>query len=199
MPAPDGFVTFTNFPCTFSKSSLRGRPPCVLPIRGVGVRVRVDGEQIHPAVVVVVEPADAAAHHRGARPDIAKRNASCRKFRPSCGATFRSCAFGRTRTCPWGPRRAPARTARRWPRASRCGRALVPLSWTTLKVVPSDTRLEASAIRAGGVGQRRDDRRWFLALGRRNAEVDPLDPVCRCHAANMGDHEARRSASPWVD
>ncbi len=35
-----------------------------LPAVGVRVRVRVDDEQVLPAVVVVVEPADPAAHHR---------------------------------------------------------------------------------------------------------------------------------------
>ena len=44
---------------------LRARQPAVsLPPRTVGARIRVDGEEVLPAVAVVVEPADAAAHHR---------------------------------------------------------------------------------------------------------------------------------------
>ena len=44
---------------------LRARQPAVrLPLRRVGAGVRVDGEQVLPAVAVVVEPADPAAHHR---------------------------------------------------------------------------------------------------------------------------------------
>ena len=35
-----------------------------LPVGDVGVGVRVDDEEVEPAVVVVVEPAEAAAHHR---------------------------------------------------------------------------------------------------------------------------------------
>src|SRR5436190_1856549 len=35
-----------------------------LPVADVPVRVRVDGEEVEPAVPVVIEPADAAAHHR---------------------------------------------------------------------------------------------------------------------------------------
>ena len=35
-----------------------------VPLRRVGARVRVDGEEVEPAVVVVVEPADSSAHHR---------------------------------------------------------------------------------------------------------------------------------------
>ncbi len=36
----------------------------LLPVGDVRVGVRVDSEQVEPAVVVVVEPAEAAAHHR---------------------------------------------------------------------------------------------------------------------------------------
>ena len=40
-------------------------PPCSQPVAEVVVRIRVDGEEVEPAVVVDVDPADAAAHHRG--------------------------------------------------------------------------------------------------------------------------------------
>src|SRR5207237_5187853 len=40
------------------------QPTLSFPSRGVGARIRVDGEEIEPAVAVVVDPTDASAHHR---------------------------------------------------------------------------------------------------------------------------------------
>ena len=57
-------LTSLNVPSTFSNNAVRGRPPCASHCGGVRARVRVDDEQVLPAVVVVVEPAEAAAHHR---------------------------------------------------------------------------------------------------------------------------------------
>ena len=51
-------------PPTFSKRALRGSPPFRLPSGGVRVGVRVDDEEVESAVVVVVQPAEAASHHR---------------------------------------------------------------------------------------------------------------------------------------
>src|SRR5207237_5904261 len=36
----------------------------LLPLRDIAVGIRVDDEEVEPAVVVVVEPAEPAAHHR---------------------------------------------------------------------------------------------------------------------------------------
>ena len=47
-----------------SEELARREPALRLPALGVGARVRVDGEQVDPSVIVVVEEADAAAHHR---------------------------------------------------------------------------------------------------------------------------------------
>ena len=41
-----------------------GQAPVIVPGGQIRVRVRVDGEQVEPAVVVVVEPAEPRAHHR---------------------------------------------------------------------------------------------------------------------------------------
>ena len=60
-------LTSTKRPPTLWKSALRGRPPLLRPAVVVDVRVRVDDEEVEPAVVVVVEPAEAAAHHRVGR------------------------------------------------------------------------------------------------------------------------------------
>ena len=63
-PACVLLVTSRKRPPTFSNSWLRRQPAVRVPRLRVGARVRVDCEQVEPAVAVVVEPADPAAHHR---------------------------------------------------------------------------------------------------------------------------------------
>ena len=168
-------LTFTKLPCTLWKSALRGRPPCVVPGADVRVGVRVDDEQVDPAVVVVVEPAEPAAHHRrrvgGSTP---KRKAPCRKSSPTCYATSvrRTPAKPASRAAALDAARRPAagRALRagagrsiRAPDAARAARSNVPRE--ARRLAPHDRRRR---ILVGGRAalprQSSDDDRRRLAL-----------------------------------
>ena len=59
------------------------RQAAVSPSSGrIVVRVGVDGVEVEPAVVVVVDPAEAAAHHRVRLVVTPKRNAHCAEVEP---------------------------------------------------------------------------------------------------------------------
>ena len=62
--APEPRLTSSNAPRTLWKRALRGRPPRCSHVAIVRLRVGVDDEQVEPSVLVVVEPAETAAHHR---------------------------------------------------------------------------------------------------------------------------------------
>ena len=62
--APASALTSVNCPLDVAVERAPRQPASCLPRAHVRLRVRVDDEQVEPAVRVVVEPAEPAAHHR---------------------------------------------------------------------------------------------------------------------------------------
>ena len=177
------------------------------PAREIRVRVRVDDEQVHPAVVVVVDPADAAAHHGGgiaghavAERALAEVDADLLRhvLQAHGGKALRGRACGRRADDrrPGDRRRGRRGRKRRNARAARPDDPETTALELQVERLHEARRLPGTHREVGRVAVGRehhapaadgDDRRWRLALAGLEMDLDPIDAVGRdAHSACAG-------------
>ncbi len=158
-----------------------GQPTLLLPAGDVELRVRVDDEEVHPAVVVVVEPAQPAAHHRdgiGLGHRVAERSVA--EVEPDLvgdglqsGTDEAGCAHeGRCR---------PGRIGHRWTVA----RASLPHDHEAAALLSELQRPPGRPF------ERRDDPGRPLALARLEGETHPPYVARLARASQVGDDVPR--------